>query len=137
MPAKQAPIKDSKGKWIKGQSGNPKGRPPGKAESLTEILREYGEKKKELGGKTLSLKVHLAETVYTAIIQGYRLVEGEKITLNDTAWTKLLEWLYDRVDGKPTENIQISNPEVELTSEDMAAAMAELAEWEKHAKKNS
>lgn len=130
-------IKDSKGQWIKGQSGNPKGRPAGKAESLTGILREYGEKKKKLNGSTLPLKVHLAETVYTAIIQGYRLVEGEKITLNDAAWVKLLEWLYDRVDGKPSQDFKISSPEVELTSEDMAAAMEELAKWEKHAKENS
>ena len=133
MPKKQVPIKDSEGKWIKGQSGNPKGRPSGKFQTLTEILREYGEKKREFGGKTLPLKKHLAETVYTAIIQGYRVVEGEKIILNDAAWVKLVEWLYDRVDGKPTQNLQISSiPEVEVTAEDMAMAMGELAEWKKH-----
>ena len=131
MPEKQAPIKDSRGKWVKGQSGNPKGRPK-EGETLTEILREYGAEKIELGGETLSMKAHLAKTVYTAITQGYRLVEGKKVTLNNAAWAKLLEWLYDRVDGRPTENLQISSPEVELTSEDMTTAMEELDEWRKH-----
>lgn len=128
-PAKHLLIRDSKGRFIKGQSGNPVGRTGGE-ETLTKLLREYGEKVKR-GGETLPLKQHLAETVYTAIIQGYRVVEGEKIILNDGAWVKLLTWLYDRVDGKPTENLQISSPEVEITSEDMAQAMEELEEWKK------
>lgn len=134
-----APIikKDSLGRWVKGQSGNPKGR-PGKGESLTEILREYGHKEMTLRGKKLPLKEHLAHTVYMAVILGHRLVENKKITLNDAVWADILKWLYDRVDGKPTENLRVGSSEVEITSEDMAAATQEVAEWKAYReKKNS
>lgn len=125
------PVPKRKGGWPKGVSGNPKGRPK-KGETLTDILREYGEKKATLNGKTMPLKKHLARTVYMAVILGYRITNGEKSTLNDAAWAKLVEWLYDRVDGKPTEKLQIGSPEVEVTSEDMDEAMKELAEWKKY-----
>lgn len=135
---RRIPVKDAvnterhpDGKFKKGFTANPNGRPR-KGETLTDILREYGEKRMTLNGRDLQLKEHLARTVYLAVILGYRIVEGKKTKLNDSAWAKLLEWLYDRVDGKPTEKLQIGSPEVEVTSEDMTAAMEELALWKKH-----
>jgi hypothetical protein len=137
-PLKNAVNRDAKGQFLKGSVPNPKGRPK-KGESLTEILREYGNKKVaildgvELRGGNLALKEHLAEVVYLAVILGCRIVKDEKVIISDVAWAKLLEWLYDRVDGKPTEKLQIASlPEVEVTSEDMAEAVKELELWKEH-----
>lgn len=128
MSDKQSHNRLHSGNWGKGQSGNPAGRPKAVL-SLTEMLREYGEQDMMSEREILLAKEHLAKTVYTAIIHGYRLVEEKKVKLSDVVWINCLKWLYDRVDGKPTENVAISLPDVQATSEDYAEAMKELAEW--------
>lgn len=117
-------------RWKKGQSGNPAGRPKGA--TLTEMLREYGEREFLMEGEALQVKEHLARAVHTAILMGYRLVEGKKVELSDIAWVNCLKWLYDRVDGKPTENLHIRTPEIEASSEAYEEAMKQLAEWKEH-----
>ncbi len=133
VPAEK-PVKQNKGRWVKGQSGNPNGRPR-RGETLTEILREHVGGDETLNGKTQARKVHIAEIACTAILKGYRLVNGKKVLLNDATWAVMLKWLYERVDGKPTENLSISTPEAELSSEDYKEAMKELAEWKRHREK--
>lgn len=129
-------VRQARGRWAPGQSGNPAGGKKG-VTTLTKILREYGERELHIGGESLLAKEHLAKTAYTAILEGYWFVDGKKVTLNNADRAKMLRWLYDRVDGKSTENVQISTPEAELSSEDYKEAMKELAEWKRHREKKS
>ncbi len=98
--------------WKKGQSGNPSGRPR-KGQTLTELMEEIGDRK---GTNGIELRREVVEKIF------------ELARLGDLAACRLiLEYL----DGKPVERIQAEvGPAVHFTSDDAAAAMAELRAWE-------
>lgn len=130
MPKKNS-VKQKKttgSQWVPGQSGNPNGRPK-KGETLTEILREHGQKKVQVNKSTKTLNTHLAETIYMAAVRGYRVIDGKRANLSPDTWVRLVEWLYDRVDGKPKEHIQVDEIGIALTSEDFESAAEQLEDW--------
>lgn len=129
-----AMLKDSKGRWVKGQSGNPKGRKRNK-ETLAEALRTEGSR--TIRG--VSVKKYVAKHLWSVARRGFFIYRGRKYEVRSVdEWLRVVTFIFERVDGKPTETLKIGNPEIEVTAEDMAAAMDELAEWKKHrAKKNS
>lgn len=81
--------------WKPGQSGNPNGRPK-KGKTLSDILEKHGAKRivKTTGPdgeiKYISQKEALAKKLWELAITG------------DVA---AIKYIYDRIDGKPTESI--------------------------------
>ena len=76
--------------FIKGQTGNPKGRPK-KAACLTEILQKELSKKDPDG---ICAKTKIAQTLIRMGIEG-----------DVTA----LKYLFDRVDGRPSETVAVTS----------------------------
>lgn len=97
-----------RGRWVKGQSGNPKGAPK-KKQSFTFIIEQQARiKDAEIDGKLVARKKALAHMLWKLALAG------------DFVAAK---YLYDRVDGCPSqrmENININVPrivEVDLTGD--------------------
>ncbi len=80
-----------KNKWEKGKSGNPKGRPK-KEYCLTDILKEQGNiADVETPAGMITRKNAIAKKLWAMAMSG------------DVA---ALKYLYDRVDGKPMQQIE-------------------------------
>ena len=86
----------------KGQSGNPRGRPP-KEYCLTDILKEQGnlEDVETKEGK-IARKEAIARKLWSMAMDGD---------------VQALKYLYDRVDGKPLQQIEANISNVEPDSE--------------------
>lgn len=81
-------------KWAPGESGNPKGRPKNQ-NSLTHLLRQAGEEEDATwNGQKMSRNEALAHRMWTLALQG-----NEQIA----------KYLYDRIDGKPTQEIKVAS----------------------------
>jgi hypothetical protein len=78
-----------------GQSGNPAGRAK-KGTSLTDILRELGELRdaKTREGEMVTRKEALGNKMWSLALKG-----NENIA----------KYIYDRIDGKPTQEIRVGN----------------------------
>ena len=78
-----------------GQSGNPKGRPL-KEYCLTDILREQGNSEdiETTDGKKISRKAAIAQKLWEMAMDG-----------DVTA----MKYVYDRIDGKPRESIDLDH----------------------------
>lgn len=74
--------------WVKGQSGNPKGRPPVQ-ESLSELMREFLQQAPPNQKKTYK-QLFIDKTYHKAVVEG------------DAASIKLI-WQY--LDGMPKQSI--------------------------------
>jgi hypothetical protein len=75
----------------RGQSGNPKGRPR-KGKSLTEALEKVLKQKRQDGRKNYDA---LATTLIELALQDKNI--------------QALRYIYDRVDGKPRETVELEN----------------------------
>lgn len=73
------------GRWVKGQSGNPNGRPP-KGECLTDILRAYIFK--PTPGKKPKLRYEILCEKAWELVEKYSDIRA-------------IMWIFDRIDGKP------------------------------------
>jgi hypothetical protein len=82
------------GKFQPGTSGNPNGRPK-RGESLTDILRMQGDiEDVSLEGEKVSRKTALGHKMWQLALRGKEAT---------------MRYLYDRVDGKPTQEIKVQS----------------------------
>jgi len=91
-PAKKRDMKlnpEGKGGWQKGQSGNPKGRPP-KAKCIPDLLKKIGEEEGTRDGESTKLEVVLRR-VYSYALQG-------------KPWA--VQFIADRTEGKPKQSME-------------------------------
>lgn len=125
-------ARDTKGRFLKGHVANPIGRPK-KELSLTTILRQAGGKRTKIGKTKPSQRMLLAALIWQAAVKGeVKFAGGRTLKIaNLKDWHTIVAWLYDRVDGRPKEHIVTSEPEAEITAEDLTVAMAELEKWKK------
>lgn len=85
--------------WTKGQSGNPKGRPP-KERALTRILAEGGNEPLVMGGETLTGNVALARRIWHFVTLGEITLGGTTLRAESVAdWLAAVKWLYTHIDG--------------------------------------
>lgn len=93
----------------KGQSGNPKGRPP-KDRALTGILERAGSKTVEVDGANVSGKQLVARLVWEGIAtRSVTFPDGEKMKLLPYHWLELVKWMYTHVDGPPRAEFDIQS----------------------------
>lgn len=100
MAEKRDKRKDNPQLFKPGQSGNPSGRPK-VGPTLTDILRELGdlEDVEIRRGEMVARKVALGHKMWNMALQGK---------------TEVMRYIYDRVDGKPTQEIKVaSNIEID------------------------
>ena len=98
----------------KGKSGNPNGRPT-KKESLTEILKEIGEKERiDFNGKTIFWKEAISYKLWNMALKGDKAAIVE---------------IFNRIDGKPKEKIEHSGSFFDniINTENMTEEEVELA----------
>lgn len=92
----------SSGRWVKGQSGNPKGRPL-KSRALTEILAKGGSRTHEdIDGKRRSGKHILKRLIWDLAVTGTtKLPGGREIVAGYSDWWETVKWLFVHIDGPP------------------------------------
>ena len=82
--------------WKPGQSGNPNGRPP-RGETLSELLRV---KLREQNVNVNGAKVEAKEAIILQLIK--LAVSGD---------LRAIQYIMDRIDGKPLQPSEVSGPE--------------------------
>lgn len=89
-----------------GRTNNPNGRPP-RNRSLSLILETALEKTFELDGKKISGKRIIAAMVSRAAVTGRVRFPGdtEDSVISVKDWIGLVQWVYERIDGKPKQPI--------------------------------
>ena len=93
IPENTGEIRDEKGRFIKGVSGNPAGKPPGSLSIIAEIKKQLDEIAEEDPQKRKKLELLVRKIILKAINDG------------DTA---MIRDIIDRVHGKPAQSIDMN-----------------------------
>lgn len=114
-------MRDEKGRFKEGYSGNPGGK-------VKKTITSFAEAAMGDDGKE-----ELANLVRHAVLTGtVKFPDGRTVKLDFKQWQGFVEWLFDRLDGKPMQPVQTETiAQVDLTTEDYAEAMAGLEEWKR------
>lgn len=95
--------------WKKGQSGNPKGRPP-KSRALTAILEKGGSKTVEYKGKRISGKRLISQLIWELAETGQIELDGRTIKVGSVKeWADIVKWIYSHIDGPPKAELDITS----------------------------
>jgi hypothetical protein len=94
----------------KGQSGNPKGRPP-KSRALTTLLEKAGKKKMlpKPGEKAIPLNQYFAEKVWEGLTTGMIQFEGWMIPLYPNDYIALAKLVLGQIDGPPPAAVDVTS----------------------------
>jgi hypothetical protein len=92
----------SRTSFPKGQTGNPRGRPP-KNRALTAILESAGSKKILRDGKNIAARQIVAENLWSALLTGVIQLDGGKVLpiANAEDYIALVKFLHSQIDGPP------------------------------------
>lgn len=102
--------------WEKGQSGNPRGRPP-KARALTAILERAGAKTvtiKQADGTERKLpgRRFIALAMWELATTGkVTLPSGVSWMVEPQDWLETVKWLYSHIDGPARQAVELSGPD--------------------------
>jgi len=127
--------------WEKGQSGNPKGRPP-KSRALTALLEKAGSKTIDVNGKRVAGKRWLAQAVWEGVTTGAVEFPNEDdkpktLELGPQDWLALMKWVYQHIDGPPKNQLELTGEgggaikhEHKMTADTLAEAQRRVQEHE-------
>lgn len=120
--------------FVKGQSGNPAGRPP-KSRALTDLLEKAGSRSVEMpDGKHVSGKRLIARLAWELATTGRAMFpDGKTLEIEPSDWLALVKWIYSHIDGPPRGEVDLTtagekiNSIVEVRAIDYRAAASALA----------
>jgi hypothetical protein len=99
----------SAGSWKKGQSGNPRGRPPKKRQLTLELERALKRSVVLYDGEKISGKRYVASLVVQGLTNGkIKLSNGETIDLAPEDVLALMRWSFSQVDGPPPQKTEVT-----------------------------
>lgn len=120
----------------RGQSGNPKGRPP-KSRVLTEILEVAGRKKMPVaGGDIIEQRKVVAALLWDVATNGEAILpNGDKLSFAPRDWLEVVKFIYTQIDGPVKAQPPLDTDEVDkvgvLTADALSEAGQQLTEWRK------
>jgi len=100
--SEQEVIRDEKGRFVPGQSGNPSGRPARKP--LTDALLEF---LKDIDPKSRTGKSRMEEIAMTLAV------------LASKGDIKAIKEIFDRIEGKPQQSLDVTTRDYELPQEEI------------------
>ncbi len=92
-----------RGKFVKGQSGNPAGRPKS-GDAVTDLFRKYLGKKEK--GDRVTRKQRLVEELYQRAL-GRTIVDGDGKTVRIPGSDEILKYIVNRLDGMPKQAVDL------------------------------
>lgn len=91
----------------KGQSGNPKGRPP-KSRALTEILKRAASTKYPHGDQMVAAKTLFANNIWQGLATGKIEFEDAVIPLEASDYIALARLVLNQIDGPPRQDAEVN-----------------------------
>lgn len=119
-------------KFQSGQSGNPRGRPPGQR-ALAATLREMAQQFE--GDEEISIGEAMSRLIYRALLSGdIALTSGRRLELDAKQWLDLMKWLHHHVDGSVTvqEIAKNEQPVIEKPRPNISVNIEPFMKHEEH-----
>ncbi len=102
-------MTENQGRWTKGQTGNPAGRPT-RARALTKQLVTALGRTVEIDGKRIAGRRLLARLASEVLTTGRaRFPDGTVLEVSGKDWIDFAKWVYGHVDGPPRQEFDVTS----------------------------